>query len=340
MHWQYGKSVTRNTVFVDPWLRWHDRSLRAPLRYLAWFINAFAFVRYKKTLVLTEGLHITVVIAKWLTFGRLKLICLVDDESPYFIHAKFYKGPSLKVNILAYRNYDGFICIGEMETSLIHSIVDGENKMVYTSFNGVSSARLEAFRNIKPDLLGKELVCIANGPGSWRAWYKGIDLILRVIEILSNEDQSIKIKIIGDWDDAFIAEMKRKHGSLIGKNVLFLGHQTNFAAILATCSLYVHFARGEAWGISVLEAMSAGLPALVSEWTGSKECVSQVSDQLIVDLDEIRIIKKIRWYLSLPIEEKIKLSNQSRAIAQKYPEEKAVRNFVELFEKMARSLGT
>jgi len=86
-------------------------------------------------------------------------------------------------------------------------------------------------------------------------------------------------------------------------------------------------ARGEAFGISILEAMLAGVPSIVSEWTGAREVVEQVDRQLVVPTDPAAAADRIRWYLGLPTPEKQRLSERSREVAATYTEERATQVF-------------
>jgi glycosyltransferase involved in cell wall biosynthesis len=46
--------------------------------------------------------------------------------------------------------------------------------------------------------------------------------------------------------------------------------------LLSECSVYLHPARSEPFGLSVVQAMAAGLLPIVTDMTGAKDLVKQV----------------------------------------------------------------
>jgi glycosyltransferase involved in cell wall biosynthesis len=99
------------------------------------------------------------------------------------------------------------------------------------------------------------------------------------------------------------------------------------ADIFSEAALHLHLGRGDAFPIAVLEAMLAGVPAIVSKWTGTKEAVARVHANLIVELDPRRAAESILWYFNLSLENKKQLSAAARATAMEYTESRAVGEF-------------
>jgi glycosyltransferase involved in cell wall biosynthesis len=165
-----------------------------------------------------------------------------------------------------------------------------------------------------------------NGP-AWGAWYKGVDLLLETFKIAESHIPGLTLDIVGDWDESSQAMLRSKSGTT-GLAVTFLGRLSDVRTKLAESALYVHLARGDAFPISVLEAMLAGVPTLVSEQTGTREAVARVDDRLVVPNDPAIAAERIRWYLGLDAHEKDRLSNSCREVAECYTEDKSVHAFV------------
>jgi len=85
--------------------------------------------------------------------------------------------------------------------------------------------------------------------------------------------------------------------------------------------------------------MNAGLPALVSEWTGAKEVVEQVSKKLIAPLDPTAIAERIHWYFDLSPEEKKAFSEKSKEISKFYTEENSMKHYYNTFCQINADLG-
>lgn len=334
LHKLYGLSLTDRHRFVDPLIRWHDLDIRAPWRYVVWIVNSLCFVSLRKNIVITEGLHITLLISKLFSLGRLKLVCLAGDESPYFIKSRYYKGLSYSANVFAFRHYDGIICISEMVREIMEDITRDTGIPLRTGINGVSRARLPQLIQLRGNITSMNLVCIANGPGGWRSWYKGMDLMMEAFGPIANENPQVTLQIVGTWHDEEIHHLKRDLSAAVAGRVHFLGHKDNLEEVLVNAGLCLHIGRGEAWGISVIEAMAAGVPAMVSEWTGAKECVQQVDPALVVPLDASAIMSRLRWYLDLPETAKKDLSVRARQVAEAYSEANAVAIFAKNFREI------
>jgi glycosyltransferase involved in cell wall biosynthesis len=328
LHMKYGRSVANRLMVEDPWIRWHDRNYAAPVRYLAWLVNAFCFVRFRKTIVVTEGLRITLVLARFLSFGNLKLIALVDDESPYFIYSNYYSWVSRKVNTWAYRQYSAWICIGKMETELMKSIVSNHD-LIFTGYNGVSSEWLARLSENTYDPASNRIVFIGNIPSAWRLWYKGLDLMVAAVSELIAEGFDVNFDIAGEISPKLLTSMQSSFP--VSDRIRYVGRIAEPYTFFKGAALYLHTARGEGWGITVNEAMSAGVVPIVSEWTGSKECAEEVSAQLVVPLEKEKIKMQIKWFLGLSSEGKIHLSQKCKEVSERYTECTAVSAFEKLF---------
>lgn len=331
LHMKYGETVCDEITVEDPWLRWHDKDFPAPIRYVAWLINALSFVTFRRTLILTEGLRITIVLAKMLSLGNIKLIALVDDESPYFIKSGYYGRLSRWVNSWAYRQYDSFVCIGPMETTLIQSIVRRKDN-IFTGFNGVSLKRRKELALIQPALGTTNLVFIGSCAAPWRAWYKGLDLVLDAFQYLLNQQMDLRLTVVGYCPDVtrkFLEPYVRQNND----RVIFTGQVEDIGAVLGRADVMVHPGRGEAWGISVLEAMMAGVVPVVSNYTGVAECVCQVSTECVVPPQAEAVALAVKRLLMLSPDTRRKLSDRCREVAKPYTEEDAIARFQECFSQ-------
>ena len=97
------------------------------------------------------------------------------------------------------------------------------------------------------------------------------------------------------------------------------------------CSLYVHPSRGEAFGVSIIESLLAGVPALVSEDTGAGEVLKKIDPGLLFRLNPKEISEKIDSYFKTSKEYKLKLSKRGRFEAKKFSKNKQVKLFKKRF---------
>jgi glycosyltransferase involved in cell wall biosynthesis len=340
-HTLLAESVNSDFYFVDYFMRWHDKDTSKLYRYASMVFCSLLFPKSQNyEALISEGLHTIPVLTKYFTVMRNKpkSIALMADEALYFIKTGFYTGKTHRLLIETLKRFDALICVGEMQAQIAKEII-GEDKVkpqIIKINSSISNKRLNDFRTVLPNLEGKQIIFIANGPSGWRGWYKGIDILLDAVEMVGKEMPDIKLKIIGDWEKDYIEEILQPH-PLIKERVNFFGKTQELEKHLSESALYVHIARGEAFGISILEAMCAGVPAIVSEWTGAKEAVVQVDQNLIVSIDAEETAAKILWYFNLSGEEKKILSNKSRKVSHQYREERAIAEFRNAVNKIVEN---
>jgi glycosyltransferase involved in cell wall biosynthesis len=65
-----------------------------------------------------------------------------------------------------------------------------------------------------------------------------------------------------------------------------------------------------------MEAMAAGVPPLVSEWTGGRELVREIHPRLVVPLQASAFVESVEWYLSLEPSRRRDLGSRAREIAR------------------------
>jgi glycosyltransferase involved in cell wall biosynthesis len=160
-------------------------------------------------------------------------------------------------------------------------------------------------------------------------WYKGLDLMLQVFSELVQSGDDLYFDVAGEWDQGYLNTFIASEE--VRRRVRFVGKVKEPYSFFEGAVLYLHTARGEAWGLTVTEAMAAGVVPIVSEWTGSKECVARVSPKLVVELDQSAIVDRVKWFFGLGHHEKEALAAKCKEVANSYTEEKAVTKFNEIF---------
>lgn len=337
-HSSYASSIDSVFHHVDFRLRYHDINNASALkRYLSWFVCAFTFPNRKNyDVFLSEEAYFMLGIMKkiGLISKKQKLIALMGSHTLYFLHTNQYRSSTKKAFIKLFQIYDAFICEGPVQYELLlNYIQDNSKTKIYQIFNGSPAVRFNKLILIKPNLEKLNMVTIGAIPNKNRTYYKGIDLMLSAFNKVKIHYPELTFTIVGDYDDFLISELISNYCPNYRNDIFLTGQSKDLSIYLKNACLYIHTARGEAWGISVTEAMAAGVVPIVSDWTGSKEAVKKVSEELIVPLDEKKIAEKIKWYLDLKNIDKHNLSIKCKEISKFYVEENAIKNFKETFYK-------
>jgi glycosyltransferase involved in cell wall biosynthesis len=255
-----------------------------------------------------------------------RVIMIVSNETAYFLTAGRYGRWKRRILSRLFSSADGYLCVGRMETELVRDIV-GTRAPVVEIPGFVLWERYREFSQVVPDLAGPRLLFVGNGPDGFRTWYKGLDVVTEAAKRVAVNHHDIFLDVVGEWSTEIMAE----YGDA---SVRFHGKVADLVPYLRSASLYVHCGRGDSFGISVLEAMLAGLPALVSDLTGAKEAVEKVAAWLVVPCDPQAAANGIRRYLTLSPEERATLSGRAREVAALYTEERALTRFRQVFYDM------
>jgi glycosyltransferase involved in cell wall biosynthesis len=327
VHAQLAESVGARFLPVDFALRYHDLSKGRGRRYLSWALSALRFPdRRRVTAIITEGLAVPPVLMRRFALLRpdQRLIGLMDDEMLYFLASNRYAPRTARRIRAALGSYDALVCVGTMMSKLARAEVRSGPRIL-TVRSAVSSERLVAFESIRPALDASTVLFIGNaGDAPWRVWYKGIDVLLDALAIAGQVHPGIEATLVGDLE----AVRARVDGDARAQ-VRFVGPQRDLRPFLSRASVYLHLGRGDAWAVSVLEAMAAGVPAIVSSVTGSAEVVARVDERLVVEADAAKAAAALSWYWSLPHGEKQALSARARSEARQFSEARAATVFVD-----------
>jgi glycosyltransferase involved in cell wall biosynthesis len=270
---------------------------------------------------------------------KQKLFAIMGSHTLYFLYANQYSESTKKRFIKLFNLYDAFICEGPIQYQLMKSFLNVNSKIkVYQIFNGSPSHRFDKLIQLKPNLESQNIVTIGAIPNQSRIHYKGLDLMLAAFSKAKSFFPHLTFTIVGEYDEMLIDKLVYEKCPNFKQDIFFVGQSNDLSISLSDAGLYLHTARGEAWGISVTEAMTAGVPPIVSDWTGSKEAVEKVSHELIVPLEIEQIAEKIKWYFGLSLSEKKELSEKCKEIAMFYTEKNAVENFEKIFQKACQEI--
>lgn len=120
--------------------------------------------------------------------------------------------------------------------------------------------------------------------------YKGHMDILSALYILRGEGRPVKLLIagVGPYEDALRAETARLG---LEDSVRFLGFVSDVAPLLSVLDLQLNASYGtETSSLSILEGMSMGLPAVVSDYGGNPWLIDDGEDGLIFPTRDARAL--------------------------------------------------
>nr|WP_269748996.1 glycosyltransferase family 4 protein [Desulfocicer vacuolatum] len=112
---------------------------------------------------------------------------------------------------------------------------------------------------------------------------KNYRLMLRIVELIScHRDKNIVFKLAGDGPEkGMLCELAEIHG--LGKKIEFLGHLDNMEAFYKTIDLYLNTSLHEGIPMTILEAMSHGIPVIAPDVGGIREIIDDGRDGFVME---------------------------------------------------------
>lgn len=261
--YSHGYVVYRPYIFKIPFLGKHINYL------MSYFSMALFFKLYKLNeydIIHTHGLLPDGYIgAKLGSLFKIPVVVHVHDsylekiykENARFLRCIFHAAKAL-ISVSNFQN--------EILKGLVGSENEGKCKVVY---NGINPS-LFSFNENKHSVRNNRLLFIGN-----LIPVKGLDVLLKAISLLKDENFTVQLDIIGKGSSKNIYEKCIRDLNL-GSQVKFLGIVDNskLPQILNRYSGFVLPSRYETFGIVLIEAMSAGVPVLGSSAGAIPEIIS------------------------------------------------------------------
>ncbi len=207
--------------------------------------------------------------------------------------SEFGMGP-LRYMVNKYIN--GIIAVSNFSLGYTTEVVTGKPSAVANPY--IQPDLFEELGQITPDLTNKTAITV----GSFDR-YKGQDLLVTAWQGVRREHPDAQLKLVGEGYPQSLEETP---------GVEVLGYVDDLPDALASASLYVQPSRMDNFPVSVLEALRAGLPAIVTETTGNKSVIKQIDEHMITSTTIESIESGIVRYFNQPLSRRKDLSETAR----------------------------
>jgi glycosyltransferase involved in cell wall biosynthesis len=302
-HSNFADEVNAKKLKIGP----YKKKLNLPF----WYLKCLLQVPKNYDLYITEDPAFRVIIPIIKLFDhKAKFISIIAYEKPYMISKITPDKKNHYKNVL--EKFDGLIAVSPMIKELLIDI-GVQKKKISIARPSTKKETIEELHQCKPDLTSQNIIIIGN---ALDREMKGLDILVDAIKTLRRNYPKIKLFVVGG--DNEVSREKYSDFDFIN----FLGFQRALSKPINNCSICVHIGRGDAYPISTQETMHAGLPTVVSKWTGTKEIVGKVDKKFVINPDKESAIKVINWYFKLTLKEKKTFSKKFRkAISFLTPDE-------------------
>lgn len=167
--------------------------------------------------------------------------------------------------------------------------------------------------------------------------HKGLDYLVEVLKKILDEVPGLKVDIIGDGPSKKWLK-KELEKTELGEIVNLVGVTDNVYQFYSTASVMVQTSRWEGFGMTILEAMSCGIPVVAFHNYGPDEIIrNSVDGYLVNKFDTDLFAQKVVELLKQP-EQKIKMGKCAIQRSQEFSLEKVLPLFKRYLEEVMRGL--
>lgn len=201
-----------------------------------------------------------------------------------------------------------FVSHGEKDRAIKNKIfVDENSRVIYNGVASVSEADFSNSLHVR-NLVGanqEDFICICFSRFDEA---KNSRLILEIASLLPD----LKFIVFGDGPDRenLLSEIQIRNLS----NVFMPGNTDIPYGCLVGCNCYVSTSLWEGLPLSLLEAMSCGLPIVATRVTGNIDCVSNDVNGYLYDVDRPDVAANFIRYLSVNRQRAIDMGNAGKKI--------------------------
>lgn len=228
----------------------------------------------------------------------------------------------ISYNLLKYA--DILICPSVYRENAVKKVYTNKKTIVVYGFpNPYLKKELKRIKH-SMNLDSYKILIIAGGLNKKRIYGKGVDLAIESFNEIKKLYPKSELTIIGNHiDKKFMRKLNKTEGIIVVNNPDY----KLLANIIKKSALYLHLGRDDAFPTSVLDAMTGGLPVIVSNQTGSIDFMDKLDKNLVCNLDIKDISNKIKYYFDLNTKKKKELSKRAIKIASHFDQKLIVNKF-------------
>jgi len=163
---------------------------------------------------------------------------------------------------------------------------------------------------------------------------KGFDILIYEFAELLEKIKDVHLLIVGTGPEE--QKLKRIARDLhIADKITFSGNFDNLADLFCSADCFVQPSRQEGFGITILEAMSNGLPVIASDVGGIPEIIENEANGLLVSIRKCGDLSSAieRFYSDINLREKLSKIGQETAF-EKFHISRTSQKFEELYRKL------
>jgi glycosyltransferase involved in cell wall biosynthesis len=162
---------------------------------------------------------------------------------------------------------------------------------------------------------------------------KDLGSLIRAVAAMP-DDVPVILAIVGDGPERQHLEQVTGEVNATSR-VRFLGHRDNARDWLAACDAYVNCSISEGVSLTILEAMAAGLPVIVTAVGGTPEVVDSASGVLVPARDSAALADALARLVRDPQRRQQLGTAARRRVEEHFTLDRMVREYAEVYEELS-----
>jgi glycosyltransferase involved in cell wall biosynthesis len=215
----------------------------------------------------------------------------------------------------AHRHVDGVLAVSPRLAAMAHAR-DIPAKLVHPF---AETWKYEGLVEAEPDLESDTVLAVGHN--------KPANNFGMLADIERAVDSDLAFDVIGpDTEElSFESDAITTHGFV---------EKDEFVAFFERSEALVLPAPFQAFPVSVIESLHAGLPPVISDYVGTAAYVSKVHPRLVQEKDAEAFARALDWYHDLPLADKRTLSDRTREMGTFFERERGLAAFVEGYDQL------
>lgn len=203
-----------------------------------------------------------------------------------------------------------FIGISSVNTDYILKVLPQYKSQIHLLHNAIDTSRFMAIkqnRSSRPILITIGTLNIN----------KNHRLSVEVLKHLNDEGMPVQLVIVGDGPQQNeLFHLAKNLG--LDQQIQFTGSIDNPEYFLEQADIYIHTAKSEAFGLTILEAMGAGLPVICTDGGGNRDLIRNGENGFILDTEKPEELADKIEHLLKNSEQRIRMGLNAQRFAQDY----------------------
>lgn len=234
---------------------------------------------------------------------------------------------------------DRIISVSEPLSDYLASAVKINKNKITTIINGVDTDKFTPFNEREKRQRRRELglleEAIIIGTVCRLDSIKNLDMLIGCVSEILQKDSNCQFLIVGDGPE----EKKLRNYSLKIKQsdkIIFMGRSAEVNRVLPVFDIYVNTSLSEGTSMTILEAMSCGLPIIASAVGGNINIVNESNGMLFNLNDKDKFVDAIAEIIANSELRRQKGENSRKTVETQFSVDKMVEKYEQMYDSLLR----